>query len=189
MREIGRKKKSPRLSGSLLVAHPVLVDPNFRRTVVLIAVHTSEEGAHGVVINRPLSKKLEEFDNDFAFGPLAKVPLYYGGPVKQDQMILTAWKWSSESRAFQLFFGITAEKAAEMLTAEPDLDVRGFLGYAGWTEGQLEGELGKRAWVVSPIDGRILKSTPDKSLWRNILITVNPDLKILADAPEDPSTN
>ncbi len=189
MREIGRKKKFPRMSGSLLVAHPVLMDPNFRRTVILIAVHTAEEGAHGVVINRPLGKKLGEFENDFAFSSLAQVPLYYGGPVKQDQMILTAWKWSSESRAFQLFYGITAEKAAEMLTADPDLDVRGFLGYAGWTEGQLEGELGKRAWVVSPIDGQTLKSTPDKGLWRNILIKINPDLQILADAPEDPSTN
>ena len=189
MREIGRLNMFPKLSGSLLVAHPVLVDPNFRRTIVLIAVHTSEDGAHGVVINRPLGKKLGEFEENFAIGPLAEVPLYYGGPVKQDQMILTAWKWRDESKAFQLYYGITPEKAAEMLTTEPSLDVRGFLGYAGWTGGQLEVELGKLAWVISPIDTKTLQAKPDTVLWRNILIAINPDLKILADAPEDPSIN
>ena len=66
-------------SGSLLISHPRLLDPNFRRTVVLLSAHSREDGAVGVILNRPTNKVLGEIEDEFAFGSLARVPIYLGG--------------------------------------------------------------------------------------------------------------
>ena len=104
MRYLGEKEIS--LSGSLLVAHPNLIEPNFNKSVVLISLHTTEDGAMGVVINRPLGKSLGDNKKDFAFSSLSDIPLYEGGPVNKDQMILIAWKMDSECKDFKIYFGI-----------------------------------------------------------------------------------
>ena len=72
------------LTGSLLVAHPSLRDPNFRRTIVFVSQHSPEDGAMGFVLNRPIDTEVNE---------LADVPVYYGGPVDVGQMLLTSLQW------------------------------------------------------------------------------------------------
>ena len=188
MRDISRKENT--LAGSLLLSHPSMTDPNFGRTVILLSIHSSEEGAVGIVLNRPLGKCLGDLQEEFAMGPLAKVPLYSGGPVSPEKIIFTAWKWAAESEDFEkIFFGMDAEAAQKMLSEEPDLDVRAFIGHAGWTAGQIEHELQRDSWIVSPIDGDAIRNEAGVELWRRILLKVKPDLRILADAPEDPSLN
>ncbi len=177
------------IAGSLLVAHPDLGDGNFHRAVVLISAHSEENGALGVIINRPLERTLGEVHGEFAFGPLAEVKLYAGGPVATEQMLLSAWQWNAETGVFRLHFGISAEKAAELLESEPGTEVRGFLGYAGWTGGQLEGELKQTAWVVAPIDSPDFTEKHNEALWKALLARNKPDLLFRADAPEDPSVN
>ncbi|MGF1484122.1 MAG: YqgE/AlgH family protein [Opitutales bacterium] len=177
------------LSGSLLLAHPSLRDPNFRRSVVLISAHSEEDGAIGVVINKPLNKTLGEVDERFAEGPLAQVPLYAGGPVCPDQMLLAAWNWAEEEGTFRFFFGLDADNARELIETNPDAQIRGFLGYSGWGEGQLEGELEQDAWVTTVLDGDTLGESNHEGIWRAILGRVQPDLLFLADAHEDPSQN
>jgi len=177
------------VAGSLLVAHPSLQDGNFRRAVVLVSAHTKKDGALGVILNRPLEQALGDLNGDFAFGPLAGVKLYRGGPVAPEQMLLSAWRWSAEEGIFQLHFGITTEKAIELLESEPGTEVRGFLGYAGWTGGQLEGELKAKAWVVAPIDNPAFQQETGEQLWKNLLGQVKPELLFQAEAPEDPSVN
>ncbi len=176
-------------SGSLLISHPGLLDPNFKKTVVLISTHSNDEGALGVVINRPMGKSLGELKAEFAYSPLSEVPVFIGGPVSRQNLILAAWKWVEASGIFKLYFGISADKAQIMLANEPDLVVRGFLGYAGWTRGQIESEVKQDAWVVSPIDGQALQNSMGKELWKMILLKILPDMKFLADAPDDPSVN
>ena len=102
------------LSGSLLIAHPKLQDPNFCKSVILLSVHSKDDGALGVVLNQPTGKTLGELDVKFQLGSLANVPVYKGGPVSPEQMILSAWKCQPESGLFKLYFGITEEKAKEM---------------------------------------------------------------------------
>src|SRR4051812_22924204 len=92
-RRTGVQDKS--LAGQLLLAHPALRDPNFKRTVILLSVHNAE-GAMGVVLNRPLNKQLGEVNAEFALSPLAGVPLYYGGPVNPEQLIIVSWQWLTE---------------------------------------------------------------------------------------------
>ncbi len=187
MRDLG--DNPPNLSGNLLIAHPGLLDPNFKRSVILISAHTVDNGALGVVINRPLNKTLGDLRSEFAISPLAEVPLFYGGPVNNEQMILSAWNWDEKNQSFKLYFGITADKVEALIFKEPNIEVRGFMGHAGWTECQLEGELKQNAWEVSALDGNILKNSSGINLWKKLLTNISPELKLLADAPDDPSIN
>ena len=177
------------LSGSLLIAHPKLQDPNFSKSVILLSVHSKDDGALGVVLNRPAGKTLGDVDDKFKFGPLADVPVYNGGPVSPDQMILSAWKCQPESGLFKLYFGITEEKAKEIRENEPDTEIRGFFGYAGWSGGQLEVELEQNAWVVASVDTNAIGAKDGITLWRYIINDTQPDLGYFADTPDDPSLN
>ena len=182
-----RSNDNTALAGSLLLAHPSMRDPNFRRAVVLLSAH-DEKGAMGVVMNHPLNKRLGQLNAEFALSPLADVPLFHGGPVQTEQLLICAWKFHEDQSGFQLMFGIDPSKAIE-LHAEEGTHLRAFLGYAGWTGGQLESELQQNTWVVTPLVVELMKATPDESLWRSILTEINHDWKLLVDEPDDPSLN
>ena len=187
MKERRTARKNKTLAGHLLLAHPVLRDPHFRRTVVLLSGHDAD-GAMGVVLNRPLDKQLGELNAEFALSPLAGVPLYYGGPVEPEQLIIVTWQWIEVDHAFQLHFGVEVEKAVE-LVGTPGLAMRAFLGYSGWTNGQLENEMKHDTWIATPVEGDWLLKHDGITLWRNLLGHLEPELKVLADAPEDPTLN
>lgn len=183
MRE--RRVSKDTLAGSLLLAHPAMRDPNFRRSVVLMSAH-SAEGAMGVVLNRPLGKRLGELSGEFALGPLASVPLFKGGPVQTDQLVLVAWQTHPEG--FRLHFGIDPDKAQQLLT-EDGTQVRGFLGYSGWSAGQLESEMKLSTWIVADIPEDLLTHSQDDSLWRTVLGREGAEWKLMANEPEHPDQN
>lgn len=180
-----RKISRETLAGSLLLAHPSMRDPNFRRSVVLMSAHNAE-GAMGVVLNRPMGKRLGELSGDFALGGLAKVPLYHGGPVQTDQLVLAAWQVRDDG--FRLHFGIEPDKALQLLEEE-GTHVRGFLGYSGWSAGQLENEMKLRTWIVADVPEDLLTHTQDDSLWRTVLGREGIEWRLLANEPEHPEQN
>ncbi|GHB93974.1 YqgE/AlgH family protein [Cerasicoccus arenae] len=177
------------LSGQLLISHPSLLDPNFKHAVVLISAHTDDDGALGVIINRPLGVTLGEKNDDFTYSPLSDVPIYEGGPVQTDQVILAAWRWEQEARVFRLHFGLSEEAARELKLADEDAEIRAFLGYSGWTQGQMEHELAQNAWLVSPVTETLVEKATGEELWKIYLHRLQPELGFLADAPDDPSLN
>lgn len=183
MRE--RRTTKETLAGSLLLAHPAMRDPNFRHAVVLMSAHNAE-GAMGVVLNRPLGKRLGELSGDFALGPLAGVPLFKGGPVQTDQLVLVAWQAHPEG--FRLHFGIDPDKARQLLEEE-GTHVRGFLGYSGWSAGQLENEMKMRTWIVADVPEDLLTHSQDESLWRTVLGREGAEWKLLANEPDHPELN
>ncbi len=187
MKERRSAKKSPSLAGQLLLAHPALRDSNFKRTVILMSAH-SGEGAMGVVLNRSLNKQLGELNVEFALGPLAGVPVYAGGPVAPEQLILVSWQWLELEDAFQLHFGVEPAQALE-LVGSPGVTLRAFLGYSGWGQGQLENEMKHDTWLVSAVEGEILGELDGVALWRTILGSMDPDLRLLANEPDDPTVN
>jgi putative transcriptional regulator len=180
-----RKISRDTLAGSLLLAHPAMKDPNFRRSVVLMSSHNAE-GAMGVVLNRPLGKRLGELSGDFALGPLASVPLFNGGPVQNEQLLLAAWQTRDDG--FRLHFGVEPEKAVSLLEEE-DTHVRGFLGYSGWSAGQLEKEMKMRTWVVVDVPEDLLTQSQDESLWRTVLGREGAEWRLLAEEPDHPEAN
>lgn len=182
MRE--RRVTKETLAGSLLLAHPGMRDPNFRRSVVLMSVHNAE-GAMGVVLNRPLGKRLGELSGDFALSPLASIPLFKGGPVQTDQLVLVAWQRHPEG--FQLHFGVDPEKAQQLMSEE-GTQLRGFLGYSGWSGGQLENEMKMQTWIVADVPEDLLVHS-DEDLWRIVLGRAGAEWRLLADEPENPEMN
>ena len=189
MRSVPEKNEDS-LAGSLLLAHPVLREETFRRTAILMSSHDSE-GAMGVVLNRPLNRRLGELGGEFAMGPLADVPLFDGGPVAKRQLILCAWRptlLEGDEEGVQLLFGLDPERATE-LVGEAGVQVRGFLGYAGWSGGQLEAELERDTWVVAELDPDLIELRPDEGLWRKALSEIDPQWRLLAGEPDDPGRN
>lgn len=184
MRECRQSPKES-LAGSLLLAHPSMRDPNFRRAIVLMSVHNAE-GAMGVVLNRPMRKNLGELNGEFALGALASVPLFHGGPVQPEQLLLVAWQPHEEG--FRLHFGVEPDRAVQ-LAAEDGTQVRGFLGYSGWGGGQLEQELKQNTWLVTDVPAGLLHGPQDAGLWRSVVSSLGEEWRLLAEEPDDTSLN
>ncbi len=177
------------LAGSLLLAHPGLKDPNFRRAVVLLSAH-DKEGAMGVVLNRPTGKFLGDLDEAFGGGALAEVPVFAGGPVQTDRLLICALGFHPDGEGLRLHFGIEPAEAEKLAAAQGDAFVmRAFVGYAGWGGGQLENELEHDTWAVSAIPSNLLDQEQDETLWRRVLAQVSPEWKLLAEEPDDPERN
>lgn len=179
---------SPSFRGHLLVAHPTLLDPNFRRAVVLVSEH-GEDGAIGVILNRPLRKTVGDVREDLTDAALAAVPVFEGGPVEPDKLILTAWRWNLTEGTFQLYFGAAPEMIAQLRADDAQFEIRAYLGYSGWSGGQLELELGESAWLIAPLVEEQMEAERLEPLWRQLLTQLQPELGFLADAPDDPGLN
>jgi putative transcriptional regulator len=176
--------------GQLLVAGPALVDPNFRRTVVLLGEH-GDEGAMGVVLNRVSSALVDE-----AVPPIARLtepgaPVYLGGPVQPQAVVVLADFADVEQAEVVVVdsIGFLPGEIEDAGDVGELLDIRVFAGYAGWGPGQLEDELAEGAWIVVPARATdVFTSSPD-TLWADVLRREGGPLAILALLPEDPRVN
>lgn len=178
------------LKGSLLVASPALQDPNFRRTVVLVGEH-SEEGAMGVILNRPSGVTVGD-----AVGPLipltgADAVVHIGGPVQEASIIVLA-DFVAPERAPSIVFAHVGFLPGEL--ESPDalgpLDaVRVFAGYAGWGPGQLDEELEQGAWVVAPALTEDVFTSDADGLWSRVLRRLGGGFRVMAAMPLDPRLN
>lgn len=176
------------LEGALLIAHPNLLDPNFRRTAIFLLSHEAREGAFGVVINRPVDKMVGDLLQSPALGPLGSVPVFWGGPVSQDRLTFAVFEWEPMTQAVKARLNVQLEEA-RALALEGDVTVRAFVGYAGWSSGQLEGELEQKAWVVQKPDREVLDAASCQHLWQTVMKHYGPWFRLLAEAPDDPSMN
>src|SRR5436853_1517208 len=184
MRDFGSGK--PRcLTGSLLVAHPNMLDPNFRRAVLFISAHDPEDGATGVIINRPMDKNVADLVTEVPPQNLADVPVFFGGPVGNDQLMLAAFEWQKGEGLKMNHHALDAYPEA---AGDPPA-VRAFLGYAGWSAGQLETEMKQKAWIVQKPSRSALKFEGLSRLWFDIMNRLGPWYRMLAAAPDDPSLN
>src|SRR5437763_12193135 len=188
MRELGDERVSRNFAGSLLVAHPNMVDPNFRRTVLFISEHEPNEGALGVIINRPLDRPVAELVSDTPPAGLADVPVFLGGPVGKNQLMFAAFEWQ-KGAGLKLKHNIAFDEGSEAQGHKNLLTVCAFVGYAGWGAGQLESEVKQKAWVVQNANPSLLKLDRLPNLWFDIMRTLGPWYKMLAAAPDDPSLN
>lgn len=182
-------------AGKLLVAGPELLDPNFYRTVVLICLH-DEEGAFGLVLNRPLEERI--VDHLPAWGEWASAPpvFFQGGPV--DPTSIVGLGRARDAEAFSIPVsadGVSRGIGLLNLGREPGdwmeaVDaVRIFAGYAGWGAGQLEAEVAQNAWfVVDALSGDPFTAMPE-SLYRDVLRRQPGELAMFAFLPADPSVN
>jgi putative transcriptional regulator len=171
------------LSGYLLVASPLMLDPNFTRTVVLILQH-DDDGALGVVLNRPSDSPVSDHLPRWSKGSVEPATVFVGGPVSPEIGIGLAWRTGSGHGPLAGIevFDLSAED-------EEHEAVRVFAGYAGWGAGQLEAELEEPAWLVVPATpAEVFTARPDL-LWGRVMRRIDPELGVVATLPPDPSLN
>jgi|TARA_E500000178_G_scaffold353583_2_gene419897 putative transcriptional regulator len=186
----GRYQTKTCLSGSILLSHPSLKDPNFSKTIVFLSAHSDEVGTVGVILNRPLGQTLDQLDNQFKIGTFGKVPVFEGGPVERDKLIVAAWEWLESPSSFKLYFGIDLEKAESLRSDNQNINIACFLGHSGWSPGQLEDELEQDSWIVSTLNHDLFAEMDKNSgVWHRLVGNMGDELKLLADAPDDPQVN
>jgi putative transcriptional regulator len=179
--------RAPRtLAGQLLVSHPQLRDDHFRETVILMHTHDAAEGALGVIVNRPLGRVLGQVGASAILKPLEEVPLFEGGPVATDRLAFGGWFFPAQGEP-EVRFGLGQEAAAQ-LAQDGRFRLAAYVGYAGWSPGQLENELRMNAWAVCPFDKGCL-GFEGVELWKKLLERHRPDLRLEADSPENPGLN
>ena len=185
-------------AGRLLVATPVLGDPNFRRTVVLIVEHEAEQGTLGVVLNRPtqvpVGQVLESW-TELATDPSV---VFNGGPVAPTSALALAhvpgadepvgWHPLDGAPAMTRL-GLVDLDAPPGLLAAAIASLRVYAGYAGWSAGQLQAEIDEGAWYVVSAEPSDPFSAEPGRLWPAVLRRQGGELAYVATYPDDPGLN
>lgn len=170
------------LTGSLLVASPTLLDPNFTRTVILV-IHHGDAGAVGVVLNRPTTLAAERLPQGWTI----LGPVFGGGPVEPEVAIGLSDGDGGAAGWEPVGDGLWLADLEAAPAAGPRIRV--FAGYAGWSEGQLESEIARGDWVIVPARREDVFTTNPAGLWGAVLRRQPGAIPILAGYPPDPSLN
>jgi len=178
------------LQGQLLIAMPTLGDPNFAGTVVLITEH-SDEGAMGLVLNRPLGVTVASAVPILSEFVAENASVHSGGPV-QPEAVMALGDFVDGERSAAIAFGSVGFLPADAdETLDPTTLVRArvFAGYSGWSAGQLEDELEDEAWVLVEAEIDDCFTEDPETLWRNVLRRHGGAIAVFALQPNDPSLN
>lgn len=179
-------------SGSLLLSEPFMLDPNFKRSVVLIAEH-NEDGTVGYVMNQKSGYYLQDLIPEL---PNASFPVYVGGPVGNDTLHFihrcNDRMHSGAEIAKGIFWGGNFETLKLLINNNEveEGEVRFFLGYSGWDLGQLDKELKQNSWLVTNnYDSGFLFDDEHDNLWRNVILGLGPKYAHIVNFPENPQWN
>ncbi len=178
-------------AGRLLVSEPYLPDPNFERTIILLCEH-NEEGSIGFVLNKPSQSKLDELLIDLnSFHEIVNI----GGPVQQDTLHYLHQKGGVEG-AIEIVDGIFWGGEFDQIISSIETGeltehhVKFFLGYSGWSPGQLEDELKAKSWIVSDLCTKeLIFETAHEEMWKKVLKEMGGRFSMFANYPVDPQMN
>jgi putative transcriptional regulator len=177
--------------GVLLLAEPFMEDPYFKRAAVLLC-ENHPQGTLGFILNKPTQVRLEEILEDF---PAFDAPIYYGGPVQADRLhyihnlgdlledslpVSEGVWWGGDFDALKFLI------QSELVRPE---QIRFFVGYAGWSAGQLEDELSTGSWVTTEMHANYAFKTAADKIWSLAMYNKGNAFEILADLPEELSSN
>ena len=192
MNQSDDKKEFKVSSGSVLLAEPFMEDPNFKRAVVLLCEHDKDEGTVGFVLNKPLDIKVNELISDF---PEFESQVYFGGPVATDTVhyIHNVGELLDESIKVSrgVYWGGNFEKLKFLIESQLVLphNIRFFVGYSGWSAGQLDEELEYQSWVIARMHANYIFKTKTRSLWRQVMHNKGNVYSVIAQIPEVMSLN
>ena len=177
--------------GILLIADPFLKDPNFLRTVVFLCEH-KEEGSFGFVLNRQYNNTLDELIPELEGHQL---PVYYGGPVEVDT-IHFLHQYPDEIPGGQevmkgVYWGGNFEAVVNLVKNKTiDTDkIRFFIGYSGWTGGQLDEEMTEKTWLTVKANRKLVFKSKYEEIWKDALKHLGGDYEMMVNFPIDPQLN
>ena len=177
--------------GTLLISDPFLKDPNFARTVVLLCEHR-QEGSFGFVLNKSFNQELGDLIKD-AEG--LRFPVFDGGPVQKDTLHFLHQRPDQISGGIEvidgIFWGGDFEEVLSLLKEKKldKNDIRFFLGYSGWGEGQLAGELNEKSWITREADKRFVFNMSTPQIWKAALKDLGGEYSQMINYPIDPQLN
>lgn len=180
------------LKGHFLVASSYLADPNFVKTVVLLVQH-NEEGAFGVVLNRPADSTVQDLWEKVSEVPCDNdQPVHLGGPVAGPLMAVHADRSAAEIEIVPGVYFAAQRENLERILQQAEHPYRLFVGHSGWGAGQLENELEQGAWLSTPASAEYVFA-PDPDLWKKVThqvgATMLADVLRLKGLPKDPRMN
>lgn len=178
-------------AGVLLISDPFLKDPNFMRTVVLICDH-QEEGTFGFVLNRPYDQALGDLITDLEGSTF---PVFYGGPVQLDTVhflhrcpeLIPGGMEITDG----IYWGGDFEEVVSLLKEKKlkQSDIRFFIGYSGWGEGQLDNEMKEKAWITCESNQKLVFHKQADMIWPDALRTLGGEYAQMVNYPIDPQLN
>ena len=178
-------------TGNLLLAEPFMLDTNFKRAAVLLCDH-SEEGSLGFILNKRLQMRVDELIAEF---PEFSAPVYYGGPVETDTIhyLHNVGDLLENSRkvADGVWWGGSFEKLKFLISSslvQPQ-NIRFYVGYSGWSEGQLEDEMKWGSWITADTHANYVFKSPPDALWSQVLANKGNAWAVIATLPEEVAWN
>jgi putative transcriptional regulator len=179
-------------AGRLLISEPFMMDPNFKRSVILMT-ECGPAGAIGFVLNHQSEYLLGDLLPDLSY---SEMPVYFGGPVGNDTLhYIHRCPEKIEDGieiADGIFWGGDFEKVKSLISGYgiTELEIRFFAGYSGWTPGQLDQEIKEDTWIVTDkFKPETLFSLDEQNLWREIVISLGQRYAHIANFPENPDMN
>jgi putative transcriptional regulator len=184
------KTSNPPVKGSLLISEPYLPDPNFERTVVLLCEH-NEEGSFGFVLNKPSNLIFSDVID--AVGHFEE-EIFIGGPVQHDTLhfLHRSVEFGGAEVVNGIYWGGDFEKLMKMIQSREIMpeDFKFFIGYSGWSAGQLEEELEANSWIVANNpSASMVFDTPYSELWKVGLKQLGGRFGLISNYPIDPRLN
>jgi putative transcriptional regulator len=198
-------------SGSLLLSEPFMLDENFRRTVVLVCEHNEENGTVGLIVNKPINLRLNDVVEDF---PAFNGKVFLGGPVGTDTLqflhnlgdkisgsvkltdnanspALSAKVSGALKLTDNLYWGGNFEEIKALIQNGEvgENDIRFYLGYSGWSVGQLEQELKDNSWIITEATSEHIFKIPTDALWKEVMKNMGGVYDTMAGYPESPTLN
>lgn len=182
--------KTPK-KGRFLISEPNMMDLNFKRSVLLLTEHNENESI-GFILNQPTKILVHELFEDF---PTFNSNVHIGGPVEKNTLhfihTLGDKIENSISVTNELYWSGNFETLRSLIKNGEvhESEVRFFIGYSGWSSGQLEHELNENSWIVSTGDTNIALKNNNNSMWRNFIKKMDKEYAIWSNMPEDPELN
>ncbi|MCB9046526.1 MAG: YqgE/AlgH family protein [Chitinophagales bacterium] len=177
-------------AGKLLIAQPFLKDTTFARSVIFLCEH-SAEGALGFILNHPMNVNIGDLLPDIYAPDLF---VNQGGPVQLDTLhVLHRIPGDIGGTEVNkgVYWGASFDMLQTMFTSPsyPESDIRLFVGYAGWSPGQLENEMEEGSWLVADTSADIMFDTEPEKIWQRAIYSLGKDYRYLANMPADPGLN
>jgi putative transcriptional regulator len=182
----------PPKEGRLLISEPFMMDPNFKRAVILLTEY-SDAGAMGFVLNHHSEYLLGDLLPEL---PYSEMSVYIGGPVGNDTLHFIHCCPEKIDGGIEIadgiFWGGDFETVKNMIANYQltEKDIKFFAGYSGWTPGQLDVEMGEDTWIVAnKFKPEILFTRDEQNLWREVVISLGQRYAHIANFPENPDMN
>ncbi len=177
--------------GDVLLAEPYMTDPNFKRSAVLLCEH-GEQGSMGFIMNKPLNMRVDELVEDF---PSFDAEVFFGGPVQTDTIHFLHNVGDLLEESIPVVDGVywsgNFEKLKFLISSHliRPQNIRFFVGYSGWSQGQLADELSSGSWILAHMDPNYIFKSKPKQLWRQVMYNKGNAYTVIAQMPEGESLN